>query len=123
MAVRIVQHYQSQMLKSATQFMLQAVEGRMRIEVRNNTYDEKNDVIVLNSVLISSWHFALDHWRNYFGPGSTQLYQVEQIRNSQDTVWLATFPPQMSWPSRACSRWFSLLVLVHHTLRLWPVQG
>ncbi len=51
-----------------------AAEERMRIEVRSNTYDEKKDVIVMNSALVSSWNFALDHWRNYFGPGSTQLY-------------------------------------------------
>merc|ERR1712000_658236 len=53
MAVGIVQHYQSQMPKSATQFMLMAAEERMRIEVRNNTYDEKRDVIVMHAALPS----------------------------------------------------------------------
>jgi nitric oxide reductase large subunit len=140
MATSVVKHYQRQLGPDSTQLEMKAAEIRMRSDLRNNTYNEKKNVVVLNEAMQTAWKDQVAHWKGYFqGP---LIFSIEQIKKNQDVEdlsafffwggwicaarrpgettagptigptirWLATLPPQKSSFGVSCACWFSLFL-------------
>jgi nitric oxide reductase subunit B len=109
MAVSMGKHYEETVIRKNPGAMGAAdweamITARVRWELRNNTYDDKRDVVVLNAALVRAWEDVEIHYRRtYQEPGYTDLHPVEIKHFSGATADVRDLAAFFFWGGWLCA--------------------
>ena len=93
-AVAMAEYYEGKLKEwgNPTQHDLHAIASRVRTELRNNTYDKENEVVVLNAAQMKAWKDVATHYRRtYQETGYTDNLPIDHIVDPKDVEDLAAF--------------------------------